>query len=175
VISPWSVQEAYDEAIRAFNLAQRFRVPVILLMDEGIGHLRESMNVPLETRVYQRLKDRTRPPFGEAEVPPMPAFGEGARLLVTGSTHDAWGYRRTASPEAQQQLVERLTSKITNHRDEIWSWPLALPLAAPWPQSGLRGQRVSRQGCYAWRLSGRFRRKPLQMCCHSKGLSSCRR
>ncbi|HUT15763.1 MAG TPA: 2-oxoacid:acceptor oxidoreductase subunit alpha [Anaerolineae bacterium] len=119
VISPWSVQEAYDEAIRAFNLTQRFRVPVILLMDEGIGHLRESIDVPPETRIYQRLKDPARPPFGEAEIPPMPAFGEGARLLVTGSTHDAWGYRRTASPEAQRQLVERLTSKITNHSDEI--------------------------------------------------------
>ena len=119
VISPWSVQESYDEAIRALNLSQRFRVPVILLMDEGVGHLRVSIDVPPETRIYQRFKDPARPPFGEAEIPPMPAFGEGARLLVTGSTHDAWGYRRTADPKAQQQLVERLTSKITNHRDEI--------------------------------------------------------
>jgi 2-oxoglutarate ferredoxin oxidoreductase subunit alpha len=119
VLSPWSVQEAYDEAIRAFNLADRFRVPVILLMDEGVGHLRENMAVPAETPIYQRWKDPSRPPFGEAEVPPMPAFGEGAKLLVTGSTHDAWGYRRTSSPQAQQQLVERLANKILNHREEI--------------------------------------------------------
>ncbi len=113
------MQEAYDEAIRAFNLADRFRVPVILLMDEGVGHLRENLTVPAETPVYHRWNDPSLPPFGEAEVPPMPAFGEGAKLLVTGSTHDAWGYRRTSSPEAQQQLIERLVGKILNHRTEI--------------------------------------------------------
>ena len=119
VICPWSVQEAYDETIRAFNLADRFRVPVILLMDEGIGHLRENMEIPSETPIYQRSKDLEQPPFGEAEVPSMPAFGEGAKLLITGSTHDAWGYRRTASPEAHDRLVRRLVSKIANHHDEI--------------------------------------------------------
>ncbi|MGQ9493715.1 MAG: 2-oxoacid:acceptor oxidoreductase subunit alpha [Anaerolineae bacterium] len=119
VISPWSVQETYEETIRAFNLADRFRVPVILLMDEGVGHLRENLTVPAETPIFRRWKDSSRPPFGEAEVPPMPAFGEGARLLVTGSTHDAWGYRRTSSPQAQAQLVERLVNKILNHRNEI--------------------------------------------------------
>jgi len=119
VISPWSVQETYEETIRAFNCAERFRVPVILLMDEAVGHLRENMTIPAETRIYSRLKGVDTPPFGEAEVPPMPAFGDGARLLVTGSTHDAWGYRRTSSPQAQAQLVERLVGKILNHRDEI--------------------------------------------------------
>ena len=119
VISPWSVQETYDEAIRAFNLADRFRVPVMLLTEEGVGHLRESMVVPETTPIYKRVKDLGRPPFGDADVPPMPAFGEGARLLVTGSTHDAWGYRKTVSSEAQSRLVERLAGKILNHRQEI--------------------------------------------------------
>jgi len=49
----------------------------------------------------------------------MPALGDGARLLVTGSTHDAWGYRRTTSPEAQSQLVTRFVDKILHHRPEI--------------------------------------------------------
>ena len=119
VISPWSVQEAYAETIRAFNLADRFRVPVILLMDEGVGHMRENMTVSPKTPIYRRWKDPIQPPFGEAEVPSMPAFGEGARLLVTGSTHDAWGYRRTTDSQVQEQLVERLVGKILNHRDEI--------------------------------------------------------
>lgn len=119
VISPWSVQEAYEEAIRAFNLADRFRVPVILLMDEGVGHMRENMTVSPKTPIYQRWKDPSQPPFGGVEVPSMPAFGEGARLLVTGSTHDAWGYRRTTDSQVQEQLVERLVGKILNHRDEI--------------------------------------------------------
>jgi 2-oxoglutarate ferredoxin oxidoreductase subunit alpha len=119
VISPWSVQETYEETIRAFNLADRFRVPVILLMDEGVGHLRENMTVPSEVPVYPRAKALGKPPFGEAEVPPMPAFGEGAKLLVTGSTHDAWGYRRTSSSQAQATLVARLVDKILNHCGEI--------------------------------------------------------
>jgi 2-oxoglutarate ferredoxin oxidoreductase subunit alpha len=119
VISPWSVQETYEETIRAFNLADRFRVPVILLMDEGVGHLRENMMVPPEVPFSPRAKAVSEAPFGEAEVPPMPAFGEGARLLVTGSTHDAWGYRRTSSPQAQETLVGRLVDKILNHRGEI--------------------------------------------------------
>jgi 2-oxoglutarate ferredoxin oxidoreductase subunit alpha len=119
VISPWSVQEAYEETVRAFNLAERFRVPVMVLMDEGVGHMRENMTVPAETPMYHRWSDPAQPPFGGEEVPSMPAFGDGARLLVTGSTHDAWGYRRTTSAEAQEKLVERFVNKILQHRDEI--------------------------------------------------------
>jgi 2-oxoglutarate ferredoxin oxidoreductase subunit alpha len=119
VISPWSVQEAYDETIRAFNLADRFRVPVILLLDEGVGHMRENLTISSLTPFYERWMDPSQPPFGEREVPAMPAFGDGARLLVTGSTHDAWGYRRTTSAQAQAQLVERFAAKILNHREEI--------------------------------------------------------
>jgi 2-oxoglutarate ferredoxin oxidoreductase subunit alpha len=119
VLSPWSVQEAYDETLRAFNLAERFRVPVIVLMDEAVGHLRENLVCPEQVRVYGRMRDTSQPPFGGAQVPHMPAFGQGARLLVTGSTHDAWGYRRTVSPEAQSQLVSRFVDKILDHGDEI--------------------------------------------------------
>jgi len=118
-ISPWSVRETYEEAIRAFSLSERFRLPVILLMDEVVGHLRENMTVPEQIPFYARVKGLDQPPFGEASVPPMPSFGGGDRLLVTGSTHDAWGYRRTSSPEAQSVLVERLTSKVLNHLPEI--------------------------------------------------------
>lgn len=119
VISPWSVQEVYEETIRAFNLADRFRVPVILLLDEAVGHLRENMVVGEQVKVYRRVRDTSRAPFGEAEVPPMPTLGDGARLLVTGSTHDAWGYRRTMSPEAQSQLITRFVDKILHHREEV--------------------------------------------------------
>jgi len=119
-LAPWSVQEMYDLTIRAFNLAERFRTPVFILADEAVGHLRENFYVAEEVRVYDRRKPRGKePPFGRAEVPPMPAFGEGHELLITGSTHDEWGYRRTDEPESQARLVERLSSKITNHLDEI--------------------------------------------------------
>jgi 2-oxoglutarate ferredoxin oxidoreductase subunit alpha len=119
-LAPWSVQEMYDLTIHAFNLAERFRNPVFVMADEAVGHLRENLHVAEEVRVYNRRKPRgEEPPFGGAEVPPMPAFGEGHELLITGSTHDEWGYRRTDDPEAQARLVERLSSKITNHLDEI--------------------------------------------------------
>ena len=119
VLAPWSVSEMYYETVRAFNLAERFRVPVIVLGDEGIGHLREKLIVRAETEVYTRLKSPGAAPFGQAEVPPMPAFGEGEQLLVTGSTHDARGYRRTSEKEAQGELVERLGRQISAHRREI--------------------------------------------------------
>jgi len=119
VLAPWSVSEMYYETVRAFNLAERFRVPVILLGDEGIGHLREKLEVRAETEVYARRKSPGAAPFGQAEVPPMPSFGEGEELLVTGSTHDARGYRRTSDKEAQSTLVERLARKISAHRQEI--------------------------------------------------------
>ncbi len=120
-LAPWSVQEMYSETIRAFSLAERFRVPVIILGDEGVGHLRESLTIDPVVRMYRRSAAAGCPPFGQAEVPPMPAFGQGEKLLVTGSTHDAWGYRRTDSAAAQATLVERLVRKVRDHTAEIAS------------------------------------------------------
>ncbi|MDH7487928.1 MAG: 2-oxoacid:acceptor oxidoreductase subunit alpha [Anaerolineae bacterium] len=119
-LSPWSVAEMYTETIRAFNLAERFRVPVILLADEGVGHLRENLTIPPEVRIFNRIGPSDRePPFGGRPVPPMPVFGEGHRVLVTGSTHDEWGYRRTSSARVQAELTARLCTKITDSMDEI--------------------------------------------------------
>lgn len=123
-LSPWSVSDMYEQTIRAFNLAERFRVPVLLMGDEGVGHLREQLDLAPETRVYNRHKGAGVAPFGvpsggDGLVPPMPAFGEGERLLVTGSTHDAWGYRRTADADVQADQTERLAEKILAHREEI--------------------------------------------------------
>ena len=121
-MSPWSVQEMYDMAVEAFNLAERFRVPVILLGEEAVGHLRERITISSSVAMVRRDRDATRPPFGTEEpdgVPPMPAFGDGASLLVTGSTHDEWGIRRTEDGEVHRQLVTRLSKKILDHREEI--------------------------------------------------------
>jgi len=118
-LSPWSATEMYTETIRAFNLAERFRVPVLVLADEAVGHLREGVKVEKEVQIFERKKRRGVAPFLGKDVPPMPAFGEGEKLLVTGSTHDQWGFRRTMSPEAQKKMVEHLARKITGHRDEI--------------------------------------------------------
>jgi 2-oxoglutarate ferredoxin oxidoreductase subunit alpha len=126
-LAPWSVQEMYDLTIRAFNLAERFRVPVIILGDAVVGHLRESFRVKETVELFDRIKVPGAPPFGtdaEDGVPPMPAFGEGEQLLITGSTHNRYGVRKTADPEVQDRLVRRLSRKITDHVDEITDYEL---------------------------------------------------
>jgi 2-oxoglutarate ferredoxin oxidoreductase subunit alpha len=121
-LSPWSVQEMYDLTVRAFNFAERFRVPVFLLADEAVGHLRETLVIKEEVEIFDRVKIPGKPPFGTEEingVPPMPAFGEGANLLVTGSTHDPWGFRKTQDSAIQARLTERLTRKVRDFKLEV--------------------------------------------------------
>jgi len=120
--APWSVQEMYDLTIKAFNFAERFRVPAFLLADEAVGHLRETLVVKEEVEVFDRFKAPDLPPFGTDApngIPPMPAFGEGANLLVTGSTHDPWGFRKTADSEVQARLTERLVRKVQDFKSEV--------------------------------------------------------
>jgi 2-oxoglutarate/2-oxoacid ferredoxin oxidoreductase subunit alpha len=121
-LSPWSVQEMYDFTIDAFNLAEQYRVPVFLMGEEAVGHLRERMEVGARVKVFDRVKKRGAPPFGTEEedgVPPMPCFGEGEKLLVTGSTHNEFGIRKTDDPATHDRLVSRINKKILNHRDKI--------------------------------------------------------
>jgi len=121
-LSPWSVQEMYDMAIDAHNLAEKYRVPVFLMGEEAVGHLRERMDVPEERILFNRKKESGKAPFGSDEIdgiPPMPIFGEGENLMVTGSTHDDFGFRKTDDPSVHQKLVQRLDQKILSHREEI--------------------------------------------------------
>jgi 2-oxoglutarate ferredoxin oxidoreductase subunit alpha len=126
-LAPWSVQEMYDLTIKAFNLAERFRVPTIVLGDAIVGHLRESFRVDENVRLFNRIRVPGAPPFGsdrEDGVPPMPSFGEGEQLLITGSTHNAYGVRKTTNPDVHQALVRRLSEKVTAHMDEITDYEL---------------------------------------------------
>lgn len=122
-LSPNSVQETFELTIKAFNLAERYRTPVILLADEIIAHMREQLTIPPPEKI--ELINRRKPKSGEKaffgleEVPPMPAVGEGCNVTVTGSTHDEYGIRVTADPVVHRRLVERLNSKIQNHTDEL--------------------------------------------------------
>ena len=121
-LAPWSVQEMYELTIQAFNLSERYRVPAMVMADEAVGHLRENISVGAKVDVCNRKKHQEGAPFGTEEkdgVPPMPSFGEGARLLVTGSTHDPSGFRKTDDPEAHAKLVERINEKILRNRSRI--------------------------------------------------------
>jgi len=123
VLSPNSVQEMFELTIKAFNLAEEYRTPVVLLADEIVAHMRENITIPHpdDIVIVNRKKPKTEDEafFGSREIPPMPAVGEGFNVSVTGSTHNEHGYRFTADPIVHQRLVKRLIGKITNNRDKI--------------------------------------------------------
>jgi 2-oxoglutarate ferredoxin oxidoreductase subunit alpha len=122
-ISPWSVQEMFELTIKAFNYAELYRTPVMLMSDGHIGHIKEKLTVPEKVESFDRKKPRSRSdtPWGTEDpdgVPPMPAFGEGHQLLVTGSTHRPDGVR-DYSPEYHQKIVYRIRDKIINAEPQL--------------------------------------------------------
>ena len=126
-LSPASVEEFFYFTIKAFNLAEEYRVPVFLMTDETMGHMREKMHVD-ESKI--NIVPRKRPELTDNYLPyeyvengttPMPAFGDGFNIHVTGLTHDERGYPDTNDPDAHDRLVQRLCNKILNNRDEISS------------------------------------------------------
>ncbi len=120
--SPWSVEEMFTLTVEAFNWAERLRVPAFVLAEEATGHLRERVDLPATVERYVRDYRPGEPPFGTEEedgVPSMPAFGMGENLMVTGSTHDAKGFRKTEDPLVHERLVHRLNQKVLARRDQI--------------------------------------------------------
>jgi 2-oxoglutarate ferredoxin oxidoreductase subunit alpha len=122
-LSPNSVQEMFELTIRAFNLAEKYRTPIILLADETTGHVREKVTVPSLESI--EIADRKKPKagdktfFGLEDVAPMPAVGEGFNVAITASTHDEYGVRFTQDPAVHRRMVESLNAKINNHVDDI--------------------------------------------------------
>jgi 2-oxoglutarate ferredoxin oxidoreductase subunit alpha len=126
-LSPCSVQEMFDLTVEAFNLAETYRVPVLLMGDEIVGHMWEKVVIPSpdKMKIVNRKKPNAPPeeyaPFRPDDdlVPPMACFGEGYHFHATGLTHDEYGYPRTSSSEAQTKLVRRLCEKISLNADKI--------------------------------------------------------
>jgi 2-oxoglutarate ferredoxin oxidoreductase subunit alpha len=123
VLSANSVQEMFELTIRAFNLAEKYRTPVILLTDEIIAHLREQVVLPpLESiEIVNRKKPKPEDKifFGLKDVAPMPAVGEGFNVAVTASTHDEYGIRFTSDPSVHRRVVGNINKKIKENVDEI--------------------------------------------------------
>ena len=126
-LAPASPQEAFDLAIRAFNLAEKYRTPVFLMSDEGVGHMFERVVIPPldQIPVYPWRKPKEPPsksflPYKAEEdgVPPFPVAGTGYRVHVTGLTHDERGYP-VVTAEQQKKLIPRLIGKIKDSRDDI--------------------------------------------------------
>lgn len=125
-IAPSSVGETFMQTIRAINLSEKFRVPVILLLDEIVGHVTEKVVMPdlASVEIFNRVQPTVEPaqymPYAETatDVPPMAAMGTGYRCHVTGLTHDEYGFT-TTEPKKIDALIRRLHRKIESHRDEI--------------------------------------------------------
>ncbi|MFH0781857.1 MAG: 2-oxoacid:acceptor oxidoreductase subunit alpha [Pseudomonadota bacterium] len=125
-IAPSSPQECFYHTILAFNLSEKYRVPVLVMADEIVGHMSEKVVIPdaREITLVSRpkptgRKDRFRlyEP-GPNGVAPMPAIGEGYNVHVTGLTHDERGYP-VMTPEVQEQMMTRLKGKIRNNLGDI--------------------------------------------------------
>jgi len=125
-LSPNSPQECFWVLIKAFNLSERFRVPVLVMMDECVGHMTEKVVIPeadkieLYPRRYTELPPEKYLPFkpGKDLVPEMIKAGDGYKIHVTGLTHDEKGYP-VMTWEAQEKLVRRLIEKIRLFKDEL--------------------------------------------------------
>jgi 2-oxoglutarate ferredoxin oxidoreductase subunit alpha len=126
--SPWSCQEMFDLTLHAFNVADRYRVPVLIMADEVVGHMIERVEIPLEDEItiWERKRpaqppDETFEPFRADDpdlVPPIVHAGDGYRIHYTGLTHDERGYP-DMSPEAHHRLVTRLVNKIRVNAKQI--------------------------------------------------------
>lgn len=126
--SPWSPQEMFDLTMHSFNVADRYRLPVLLMADEVVGHMIERVVIPPAEQIERWERKRPpNPPNGSFEpfravdadlVPPMVYAGEGYRIHHTGLTHDERGYPDMTA-ETHQRLVTRLVNKIRLNADQM--------------------------------------------------------
>ncbi|HAO93041.1 MAG: 2-oxoglutarate synthase subunit alpha [Deltaproteobacteria bacterium GWB2_55_19] len=125
-VTPSYVQEILSETVRAFNLAERFRTPVVVLYDEILGHMREPITIPApgDLEVIDRMRPECKSedylPYDEKyEVAPLAPFGAGYRFHVTGLNHKQDGFPTNDSKQIGANNL-RIMSKIENHKEEIW-------------------------------------------------------
>ena len=125
--SPSSVQECYDLTIKAFNMAERFRQPVLLMTDEVVGHMRERIVVPDEAsiEIVNRKKPACPPkdfmPYladPSDDIPPMAAFGDGYHWHITGLTSNDWGFPTNNAIDIDKKN-QRLMRKVERFRSDV--------------------------------------------------------
>ncbi|WP_292409207.1 MULTISPECIES: 2-oxoacid:acceptor oxidoreductase subunit alpha [unclassified Methanoculleus] len=129
-LTPNSVQEMFDLTVKAFALADRFRVPTFLMADEIVGHMRERVTIPdaVDIAPPRPLAEGSLPfEAGADGVPGFAPFGSGRSVHVTGLTHDERGYPDTTDPEAHAKLVRRLVAKVELARHDIADYEVTNP------------------------------------------------
>ncbi|MCK4852702.1 MAG: 2-oxoacid:acceptor oxidoreductase subunit alpha [Bacteroidales bacterium] len=125
-LSPCSPQEMFDFTIKAFNLSEKYRLPVLVMADEIVGHMMEKVIIPEKKDIH--LISRKKPAVAPEEylmyqpeadhVPPMANAGDGYKVITTGLTHDEKGYP-AMNAEAHEKLIKRLCDKIIKNRSDI--------------------------------------------------------
>jgi len=128
-LAPDSPQESFELTVHAFNLSEKYRMPILVMTDECVGHMTEKVVIPRAEEIDLVSRRYTDKPPGEFWpfvpdqdlVPPMPPVGKGYKFHVTGLTHDYRGYP-IINAEAQEKCVRRLVDKIKrNAKDIIWT------------------------------------------------------
>ena len=128
-LAPAFIDEIFWATVRSFNLSEKYRVPVVLLLDEILGHMHEGFRMPDESEI--EIVDRAKPtvppeeyfPYDDSkgDVPPLAPFFTGYRYNVTGLNHDKSGFP-TTNPHLIQRDMERQRRKIYNNLDDILWW-----------------------------------------------------
>jgi len=125
-LAPSSPQEMFDFTIKAFNLSEKYRLPVLLMADEIVGHMTEKVVIPARKDIH--LVNRKKPMVPQKDylmyqpeedlVPVMANAGDGYKVITTGLTHDEKGYP-AMNAEAHEKLVRRLCDKILKNKSDI--------------------------------------------------------
>lgn len=126
--APSTVQEAFELTIKAFNTAERYRTPVLVMADQIIGQMTAKLVIPPEEEIEVHYRPTPEVPPEEYKpfdssylIPPMALAGRGYRIHVTGLTHNEKGYPATSSA-GQEALVPRLIRKIRENESDIVEW-----------------------------------------------------
>lgn len=130
VLVPNSVSEAYTETIRAFNLAEKYRTPVMVLSDATLAHMSEKVRIPDtgELDIFDRVRPTCDPkdylPYDQsnAGAHPMAAFGDGYRWFVSGILHDDTGFPTPNSPLQISRAVNHLLDKVKCNQEDMASY-----------------------------------------------------
>jgi 2-oxoglutarate ferredoxin oxidoreductase subunit alpha len=126
VLAPATVRECFDVTVLAFNFSEKYRIPVIVLLDEVVAHMREKILLPesKDVDVFDRIQPTVPPewyiPYEDTAtgIPAMGVFGSGYRYHVTGLTHDVRGFP-TQRPDEVDPFIRRIFRKITQHFGHI--------------------------------------------------------
>jgi len=126
-LCPASPQEMFEHTVLAFNFAEKYRVPVFILSDAFVGHMREEVVIPEADNI--EIVNRKVPEIGtdpqkikgflDEDVAPMPIFGRGFRSHVTSSCHDEYGKRNLSDLTALDNFIRKLSDKILKHKEDI--------------------------------------------------------